>query len=47
MGEGSFVVDSYPVVVEFVDVVLVLVVVLAIGSLASLIPSSQLSKKLL
>lgn len=47
MGTGSFVVDSYPVVVEFVDLALVLVVVLAIGSLASIIPSRQLSKQLL
>lgn len=47
MGSGSFVVDSYPVVVEFVDLALVLVVVLAIGSLASIIPSRQLSKQLL
>jgi len=47
MGNGSFVVDSYPVVVEALDVVLVLAVVMAIGSVASLIPSRQISKQLL
>ena len=47
MGNGSFVVDSYPVVVEAIDVLVVLVVVMGIGSIASIIPSRQLSKQLL
>jgi ABC-type antimicrobial peptide transport system permease subunit len=47
MGNGSFVVDSYPVVVEAIDVLLVLAVVMGIGSIASVIPSRQLSKQLL
>jgi lipoprotein-releasing system permease protein len=47
MGNGSFVVDSYPVVVEAIDVLLVLAVVMGIGSIASIIPSRQLSKQLL
>lgn len=42
MGNGSFVVDSYPIVVEFRDILLVLLTVFSIGSLASLIPSRQL-----
>ena len=47
MGNGSFVVDSYPVVVEAIDVLVVLSVVMGIGSIASIIPSRQLSKQLL
>jgi len=47
MGNGSFVVDSYPVVVEAIDVLVVLAVVMGIGSIASIIPSRQLSKQLL
>jgi lipoprotein-releasing system permease protein len=47
MGNGSFVVDSYPVVVEAIDILVVLAVVMGIGSIASIIPSRQLSKQLL
>jgi len=45
MGNGSFVIDSYPVVVEIWDIILVLITVFAIGSLASIIPSRQLVKR--
>lgn len=44
MGQGSFVIESYPVVLKLSDVVLVLFMVLGIGALASLIPLRQLRK---
>ena len=45
MGNGSFVIDSYPVVIEAWDIVLVLITVFGIGCIASLIPSRQLVKR--
>lgn len=45
MGNGSFVVNSYPVVIEPWDIVLVLITVFGIGCIASLIPSRQLVKR--
>ena len=39
MGEGSFVIDSYPVVVLFKDVIRVQLVVFCIGVIASWLPS--------
>jgi lipoprotein-releasing system permease protein len=39
MGEGSFVIDSYPVVVLFKDVIIVQLVVVCIGVIASWLPS--------
>lgn len=44
MGHGSFVVDSYPVIIKLADVGLVLAIVLGVGSLASVIPLRQLHK---
>ena len=46
MGNGSFVIDSYPVVIDPLDVLWILLTVFGIGSLASLIPSRQLTKHL-
>lgn len=46
MGAGSFVIDSYPVVVKLIDVFIVLFIVMGIGSIASLIPSRLLSKQM-
>ena len=45
MGNGSFVIDSYPVVIEPWDILLVLITVFGIGCIASLIPSRQLVKR--
>ena len=45
MGNGSFVVDSYPVVIESLDILLVLITVFGIGCIASLIPARQLVKR--
>jgi lipoprotein-releasing system permease protein len=39
MGEGSFVIDSYPVVVLFKDIIIVQLVVVCIGVIASWLPS--------
>ena len=39
MGEGSFVIDSYPVIILFKDMVIVQLVVVFIGLLASWLPS--------
>jgi len=44
MGDGSFVIDSYPLVIELLDIFNVLLTVFTIGCLASLIPSRQLVK---
>ncbi len=44
MGEGSFVVDQYPVSIQSKDVMLVLVTVLLIGALASWISAKQVGK---
>jgi lipoprotein-releasing system permease protein len=46
MGSGSFVVNSYPVVMKLTDIFLVSITVLAIGVLASWYPAKVLSKKL-
>lgn len=44
MGQGSFVVESYPLILKASDCVLVLFIVLIIGSLTSVIPLRQLRK---
>ena len=46
MGEGSFVVNQYPVVIHASDVLLVLAIVLGIGTVASWLPAWQLGKRL-
>jgi len=46
MGSGSFVVNSYPVVMKLTDVFVVSITVLTIGLLASWYPAKILSKKL-
>lgn len=43
-GEGSFVIDAYPVRMELLDFVLVFFTVLAIGFIAAWLPSRQLLK---
>lgn len=45
MGQGSFVVENYPVAVELNDLLLVYVTVSIIGALTSFIPASYMSKK--
>ena len=45
MGEGSFVVNQYPVAIQVKDITIVLMTVLLIGALASWIPAMQLSKR--
>ena len=47
MGEGSFVVNQYPVVIQVKDLMLVLMTVLLIGALASWIPAKQLRRKII
>ena len=47
MGEGSFVVNQYPVAIQSKDVMLVLMTVLLIGALASWIPAKQLGKRVI
>ena len=44
MGQGSFIVESYPLILKASDFALVLFIVLAIGSLTSLIPLQQIRK---
>ena len=44
MGEGSFVVNHYPVAIQSKDVILVLMTVLLIGAFASWIPAKQLGR---
>jgi ABC-type lipoprotein release transport system permease subunit len=46
MGQGSFVVENYPVAVELSDLLLVYVTVSIIGVLTSFIPASYMSKKI-
>lgn len=46
MGEGSFVIEAYPVSVQLLDVFTVLLTVLSIGALASWVPAWQLGKRL-
>ena len=45
MGNGSFVIDSYPIIVEPLDILLILITVFSIGWIASIIPSRQLIKR--
>lgn len=45
MGEGSFVIDTYPVVIQLSDVLAVMLTVLSVGALASCIPSWQLGRR--
>jgi lipoprotein-releasing system permease protein len=47
MGEGSFVIDSYPVIILFKDIVTVELVVILIGLLASWLPSRIIINKYL
>ena len=46
MGDGSFVVNHYPVAIDFTDIAIILITVLSIGILASDIPVWQLRKNL-
>ena len=46
MGDGSFVVNYYPVEIDFIDIAIILITVLSIGILASAIPVWQLRKNL-
>ena len=43
-GDGSFVVDAYPVKIVYIDIIYVLLVVLLIGLFASMIASKNISK---
>ncbi len=45
MGNGSFIVDAYPVLIKIADVFLVIITVIAIGLAASWFPSKILIKK--
>ena len=45
--QGDFIVNSYPVEVQFVDVLLILTTVLAIGTLVTLIPIRFIGKKII
>ena len=47
MGEGSFVVNHYPVAVQAKDVIIVLITVILIGALASWIPVKQMGKRVI
>ena len=47
MGDGSIVVNLYPVAIQVKDVMLVLMTVLLIGTLASWIPAKQLGKRVI
>ena len=47
MGEGSFVVNHYPVAIQLMDVIQILMTVLVIGALASWIPAKQLGKRVI
>lgn len=46
IGSGSFVVNSYPVVIKLMDIFVVAITVLVIGLLASWYPAKVLSKKI-
>ena len=46
MGNGSFIVNSYPVLVKLTDVFLAIITVLVIGLIASWFPANILSRKL-
>jgi lipoprotein-releasing system permease protein len=45
MGQGSFVIDAYPVEVKILDLILVYVTVSTIGVVTSFIPANYMSKK--
>ena len=47
MGEGSFVVNQYPVAIQAKDIIIVLMTVLLTGALASWIPVKQLAKRVI
>ncbi len=44
-GEGSFIIDAYPVNIQFLDIVYVILIVLLIGYVAAWYPAKQLIKK--
>ncbi|MFC2137597.1 FtsX-like permease family protein [Bacteroidota bacterium] len=44
-GSGSFVIDAYPVIVNLFDVVIVMTIVLAIGSVAAWVPARYITRK--
>jgi lipoprotein-releasing system permease protein len=44
-GSGSFIIDAYPVNIQFTDILLVFVIVLLIGVIAALIPSRYITRK--
>jgi len=46
MGDGSFVINSYPIAIVFADIILVSFTVFAIGLLASWYPAKVISSKL-
>ena len=47
MGEGNFIIDSYPVAIHYTDLILVELTVLVIGIIASWYPSRILVRKLI
>ncbi len=47
MGSGSFIINTYPVVIKITDVILIITTVLLIGALASWYPVKVLSRRLL
>ena len=47
MGEGSFVVNYFPVAIQLIDVILILMTVLLVGAFASWIPAKQLGKRVI
>tara|TARA_E500000331_G_scaffold241507_1_gene231893 strand:+ start:380 stop:1591 length:1212 start_codon:yes stop_codon:yes gene_type:complete len=47
MGEGNFIISSYPVAIRFMDLIWVQITVLIIGLLASYYPAKILSKRLI
>jgi lipoprotein-releasing system permease protein len=46
-GTGSFVIDAYPVDIQFTDIILVWITVLSIGYLSAIYPVSKISSKYL
>ena len=47
MGDGNFIISSYPVAIRFMDLIWVEITVLIIGVLASYYPAKILSKRLI
>jgi lipoprotein-releasing system permease protein len=45
--EGSFIIDAYPVSVQWTDVVLVFVTVIIVGFLTAWLPVSYLTRKVI